>query len=81
MARLEPRYLWEPLQRRALGERLAAVAAPTLFLLLFLCSFGAAAQAQAQEPRPIRIGIATMEPGEIFWERFGHNAIVVDDPA
>lgn len=22
----------------------------------------------------------TMQPGEIFWERFGHNAIVVDDP-
>ena len=28
-----------------------------------------------------RIGVATMQPGEIFWERFGHNAIVVDDPA
>ena len=28
-----------------------------------------------------RIGIATMQPGEIFFERFGHNAIVVDDSA
>jgi hypothetical protein len=28
-----------------------------------------------------RIGIATMQPGTIFFERFGHNAIVVDDPA
>lgn len=28
-----------------------------------------------------RIGVATMQPGEIFWERFGHDAIVVDDPA
>ncbi|HEX5693537.1 MAG TPA: DUF4105 domain-containing protein [Arenimonas sp.] len=28
-----------------------------------------------------RIGVLTMEPGEIFWERFGHNAIIVDDPA
>lgn len=28
-----------------------------------------------------RIGVLTMEPGEVFWERFGHNAIVVDDPA
>jgi len=27
-----------------------------------------------------RIGVATMQPGEIFWERFGHDAIVVDDP-
>ncbi len=28
-----------------------------------------------------RIGIATMQPGEIFFERFGHNAIIVEDPA
>ena len=28
-----------------------------------------------------RIGVATMQPGEIFWERFGHNALVVVDPA
>lgn len=27
-----------------------------------------------------RIGVATMQPGEIFWERFGHNALVVLDP-
>lgn len=36
------------------------------------------------EPAPtdeLRIGVATMQPGEIFFERFGHNAIVVDDPA
>ncbi|HKN79642.1 MAG TPA: hypothetical protein VJW16_10810, partial [Lysobacter sp.] len=28
-----------------------------------------------------RIGVLTMQPGEVFFERFGHNAIVVDDPA
>ena len=28
-----------------------------------------------------RIGVMTMQPGEIFWERFGHDAIIVDDPA
>ncbi|WP_460758710.1 lipoprotein N-acyltransferase Lnb domain-containing protein [Lysobacter fragariae] len=28
-----------------------------------------------------RIGIAVMQPGEIFWERFGHDAILVVDPA
>ena len=28
-----------------------------------------------------RVGVMTMQPGEIFWERFGHDAIVVDDPA
>lgn len=26
-----------------------------------------------------RVGVMTMQPGEIFWERFGHNAIVIDD--
>ncbi|PJK15239.1 hypothetical protein CO613_01510 [Lysobacteraceae bacterium NML07-0707] len=26
-----------------------------------------------------RIGVVTMAPGEVFWERFGHDAIVVDD--
>jgi hypothetical protein len=28
---------------------------------------------------PLRVGVMTMQPGEIFWERFGHNAIVIDD--
>jgi len=28
-----------------------------------------------------RIGLMTMQPGTIFWERFGHDAIVVDNPA
>src|SRR5688572_12590997 len=28
-----------------------------------------------------RIGVLTMQPGALFFERFGHNAIVVDDPA
>ncbi|MGY0559113.1 lipoprotein N-acyltransferase Lnb domain-containing protein [Luteimonas sp. A277] len=42
-------------------------------LLLYLLSSAAVAAP--------RIGVATMQPGEIFFERFGHNAIVVDDPA
>lgn len=28
-----------------------------------------------------RIGVLTMQPGEVFFERFGHDAIVVVDPA
>jgi len=28
-----------------------------------------------------RVGVMTMQPGEIFWERFGHDAIIIDDPA
>lgn len=27
-----------------------------------------------------RVGVVTMQPGEIFFERFGHNAIVVVEP-
>lgn len=41
-------------------------------LLLLLCASLALATP--------RIGVLTMGPGEIFWERFGHDAIVVDDP-
>jgi hypothetical protein len=29
---------------------------------------------------PPRIGVVTMEPGDEFWERFGHDAILVVDP-
>ena len=36
--------------------------------------------APAEETPPPRIGIVTMQPGEIFFERFGHDAIVVVDP-
>jgi hypothetical protein len=50
------------------------------FLLLLLLALvpGASFAAPASAPR---IGVITMQPGEIFWERFGHDAIVVDDPA
>ncbi len=44
--------------------------------LLALLLLIALPPAQAAEPR---IGVMTMQPGQIFWERFGHNAIVVDD--
>lgn len=43
-----------------------------VFMLLLL----AVSSAQAAP----RIGVLTMQPGEIFFERFGHNALVVDDP-
>lgn len=38
------------------------------------------AVAPAAETPPPRIGIVTMQPGSIFFERFGHDAIVVVDP-
>ncbi|WP_425497785.1 DUF4105 domain-containing protein [Lysobacter arvi] len=53
---------------RALRRALASI----LLLLAFV-----ALPALAAVPR---IGVATMQPGEIFFERFGHNAIVVVDP-
>ncbi|KGM56876.1 membrane protein [Lysobacter arseniciresistens ZS79] len=46
-----------------------------LLLLLVLALLAGVAAAAP------RIGVATMQPGEIFWERFGHNALVVLDPA
>ncbi len=53
-----------------------------LAIVLLLALVAGVAQAQATAPdRPLRIGVVTMGPGEVFWERFGHDAIVVDDPA
>ncbi len=40
----------------------------------------ASAAAPPAEAPPPRIGIVTMQPGSIFFERFGHDAIVVEDP-
>ncbi|WP_411850522.1 DUF4105 domain-containing protein [Stenotrophomonas sp. LGBM10] len=37
------------------------------------------ALADTGTPAP-RIGVVTMQPGEIFFERFGHDALVVVDP-
>ncbi|GAB1407051.1 DUF4105 domain-containing protein [Thermomonas brevis] len=56
-----------------------------LLALLLACAAGhALAQPAApgpggETPAP-RIGVLTMGPGEIFWERFGHDAIVVEEP-
>ena len=43
-------------------------------LLLFALLYAVAASAAP------RIGVLTMQPGEVFFERFGHDAIVVADP-
>ena len=56
-------------------------------LLALTLSFAAQAQATqtpllaapGAEP-PLRVGVMTMQPGEEFWARFGHDAIVVADP-
>ncbi|WP_243847657.1 DUF4105 domain-containing protein [Xanthomonas euroxanthea] len=61
-------------------------AASCLLLLLALLVAPAAvaqvadqAHAQPAASAP-RVGVVTMQPGEVFFERFGHDAIVVVDP-
>lgn len=57
------------LVRRALG------------ILLALASLPAFAQFDAPPPPagPLQVSVLTFGPGEIYWERFGHNAIVIRD--
>ncbi|WP_425487998.1 DUF4105 domain-containing protein [Marilutibacter penaei] len=53
-----------------------------LLLLLLACGFAGASTPDPAPPADAsapRIGVATMQPGEIFFERFGHNALVVED--
>lgn len=55
-----------------------------LLLACLLASLATATAAQGlatigHEHAP-RIGVLTMTPGQEYWARFGHNAIVVDDP-
>jgi hypothetical protein len=57
-------------------------ASSALFSLLFallLSVLPMAAHAGASDAP--RVGLLVMEPGEVFWERFGHIAILVEDPA
>lgn len=62
------------------GRTLAVVVLLLALLLPAGTGFASSADlAPAAAPAP-RIGVVTMQPGEIFWERFGHNALVVIDP-
>ncbi|MDV2450011.1 DUF4105 domain-containing protein [Xanthomonas hortorum] len=52
-----------------------------LALLALLVAPVAVAQAPVETTAPApRVGVVTMQPGEVFFERFGHDAIVVVDP-
>ncbi|WP_425525669.1 DUF4105 domain-containing protein [Xanthomonas hortorum] len=52
-----------------------------LALLALLIAPVAVAQAPVETTAPApRVGVVTMQPGEVFFERFGHDAIVVVDP-
>ena len=59
---------------------LARFAALCLLWLLSAMAWGSTPPVAAQEIAAPRIGVVTMQPGEIFFERFGHDAIVVVDP-
>jgi hypothetical protein len=43
--------------------------------------FAASARAQTQPSDAVRIFVLTMQPGDAVWEKFGHNAIWIHDPA
>ena len=49
-------------------------------VLACLLSLLAASAWAAAPGAPPRVAVMTMQPGEIFFERFGHDAIVVVDP-
>ncbi|HEY0178724.1 MAG TPA: DUF4105 domain-containing protein [Dokdonella sp.] len=78
-----------PPRRSAARARVAAgLRTAALALVLLLAAVRAPAQpvapaaSPAAAPTPgLEIGLLTIGPGEIFFERFGHNAIVVRDPA
>lgn len=51
-------------------------------LLMLIALAGAGAQAQAPDRdggAAFRIALVTAAPGEIYWQRFGHNAILVEN--
>ena len=58
-----------------------------VFLLALIfggCSALALAQTQAADSvaaPALEVSLLTVGPGEIYWQRFGHNAIVIRDPA
>lgn len=50
-------------------------------LLALLCAWAAPARAQdAVAPALPEVSLVTVEPGELYWQRFGHNAILLRDP-
>jgi hypothetical protein len=58
------------------------LSALVLLCLLLVCTIGSAqpVAAESADASAPRVGVVTMQPGEIFFERFGHDALVVLDP-
>lgn len=47
-------------------------------LMLAVMLFAVSPAAIASTPQ---VALVTFGPGQIYWERFGHDAIIVEDPA
>jgi hypothetical protein len=54
---------------------------PWLVLALALGVAAGSARADGDSVPALEVSLLTFGPGDIYWERFGHNAIVIRDPA
>lgn len=50
-----------------------------LLLIALLFGFIAPTQAQENPGESLRVSLLTFAPGETYWQRFGHNAILVEN--
>jgi hypothetical protein len=50
------------------------------FLIIAATFWACANGAEASFQSAPKVALVTFGPGRLYWERFGHNAIVVDDP-
>lgn len=69
-----------PLSRTPMPKWLVHCLLLLALLLPASAGFASTADLASAAPPAPRVGVVTMQPGEIFWERFGHNALVVIDP-
>jgi hypothetical protein len=59
------------------GQRLVSRQLPSLLILLLLLAMPLASSAQIDETDRFDISLVTVGPGSVYWQRFGHNAILI----
>jgi hypothetical protein len=59
------------------GRRIALIC--LLLAVAGLAPHRVSAQTVADDGSQLRVALVTAAPGEIYWERFGHNAILIED--
>jgi len=74
--RPRPAVNYSPALRDA---RLATAIAPAGLLFLILAGLPARTAPAADADDPLTVSLLTIGPGSAIYERFGHNAIVIDD--